>query len=276
MGETGTGKEVFAQSIHNASSRSKGPFVAINCASLPSQILESELFGYVGGAFTGANKEGKVGLFEVAHRGTLFLDEIAEMDYINQGRLLRFLQEKTIVRLGSHKVIPVDVRIIAATNKDLEMLVQENKFRDDLYFRLNVLNLQIPPLRDRRSDISLFANALLQELSAESSKKIKLDADAVRVLERYAWPGNIREFRNIMERAIATLKTDTLTNSAIVKVLGQKNKKAPTASPKEMRLTHEIKQALAANNGNYTAAAATLGISRTTLWRRMQNLKIEY
>jgi PAS domain S-box-containing protein len=275
-GETGTGKEIFAQSIHNASKRSRYPFVAINCAALPAQILESELFGYVGGAFTGANKEGKPGLFEVAHMGTIFLDEIAEMDYINQGRLLRFLQERTVVRLGSHNVIPIDVRIIAATNKDLELLVRENKFRDDLYFRLNVLNLELPPLKTRKADIRLYAQEFLKEFSAELGRSFRLTHDALQLLEESPWPGNVREFKNVMERIAATSKSDVVNRTTLLSMLKPKNVNPSSQSPKEARLIQEIIKALAASNGNYTAAAKILGISRTTLWRRMQKFQIAY
>lgn len=276
LGETGTGKEVFAQSIHNASSRSKGPFVAINCASLPAQLLESELFGYVGGAFTGANKEGKPGLFEVAHGGTIFLDELGEMDYVNQGRLLRALQEKAVVRLGSFKVVPVDVRVIAATNKDLDALVHEHKFRDDLYYRLNVLRLDLPSLKDRKTDIFLYANAFLDQFSAESGKNFKLTPDALSFLEDYPWPGNIRECRNLMERIVAIAKTDVINSAFLAKLIKHKLQQIPAHSPKEERLILEITKALHDANGNYTAAAELLGINRTTLYRRMQKLKIEY
>lgn len=275
LGETGTGKEVFAQSIHNESSRAKGPFVAINCASLPAQLLESELFGYVSGAFTGANKEGKPGLFEVAHGGTIFLDELAEMDYVNQGRLLRVLQEKNVVRLGSFKVTPVDVRIIAATNKDLEDLVKEYKFRADLYYRLNVLRLELPPLRDRKQDVHLFAKTFLDEFSVKSGKTYKLTHDALQFLEKYPWPGNIRECRNLMERIAATAKRDTINLSLLSGMLKQKQS-ISSRSPKEKRLIEEILTALNDAHGNYTVAAEILGVNRTTLYRRMQRLNIEY
>jgi len=275
LGETGTGKEVFAQSIHNSSTRVNGPFVAINCAALPAHILESELFGYVGGAFTGANKEGKPGLFEVAHGGTIFLDEIAEMDYVNQGRLLRVLQEKSVVRLGSHKVLPVDVRVIAATNKDLELLMQQNKFRDDLYYRLNVLSLELPPLRERQQDISLYAKVFLQELSADAGWNFKLTPNAVRLLESYPWPGNIRELRNVMQRIAATAKGDLVDDNWLKGIF--KQKKGCTSPPmtRDERMSREIKAALIETKGNYTAAAQQLGIHRLTLRRRMQKLGIE-
>ncbi|SDF72333.1 sigma 54-interacting transcriptional regulator [Sporomusa acidovorans] len=276
LGETGTGKEVFAQSIHNESSRAQGPFVAINCASLPAQLLESELFGYVGGAFTGANKEGKPGLFEVAHGGTIFLDELAEMDYVNQGRLLRVLQEKSVTRLGSYKVTPVDVRIIAATNKDLEVLISERKFRDDLYYRLNVLRLELPPLRMRQQDIPLFAKVFVDEFATNTGKRFSLTNDALKLLEAYSWPGNIRECRNLMERIAATAKTDTLNRSLLAPMLTPKQTTLPSRTPKEKRLIDEITKALHEAHGNYTVAADILGINRTTLYRRMQRLRIDY
>lgn len=276
LGETGTGKEIFAQSIHNDSSRAKGPFVAINCASLPAQLLESELFGYVKGAFTGASAEGKPGLFEVAHGGTIFLDELAEMDFVNQGRLLRVLQEKTVVRLGSYKVTPVDVRIIAATNKDLEELVNEHKFRADLYYRLNVLRLELPPLRERIQDICLFAETFLQEFAANTGKTFKLTTDARQSLLKYSWPGNIRECRNLMERIAATAKTDVINQALLASMIKPEQQRMPSRSPKEERLIKGLMKALKDANGNHTTAAEILGINRTTLYRRMQKFNIEY
>lgn len=276
LGESGTGKELFAQSIHNASKRAKEPFVAINCAALPAQLLESELFGYVGGAFTGAIKEGKPGLFELAHGGTIFLDEVTEMDYANQGRLLRVLQEKAVIRLGSLKVTPVDVRIIAATNKDLELLVQQNTFRIDLFYRLNVLRLDIPPLRERTVDIALYAELFLREFAANSGKTFELSGEAVQYLQKYTWPGNIRELRNLMERLSVTAKTKVITHTLLNEILNPKILPERAQSAKEQRLAQEIKKALIEAGGNYTFAAEKLGINRSTLWRRMQRLKIEY
>ena len=266
LGETGTGKEVFAQSIHNESNRANRPFVAINCASLPAQLLESELFGYIGGAFTGASKEGKPGLFEVAHE---------VLDYINQGRLLRVLQEKNVVRLGSYRVIPVDVRIIAATNKNLEDLVNEHKFRDDLYYRLNVLRLDLPSLRERKQDISLYAKAFLEEFATKAGKCFRLTQDALHFLKEYSWPGNIRECRNLMERIAATAKTQNINRAFLLKMVTPK-KSISQRSPKEERLMEEILKALQDAHGNYTIAANSLGIKRSTLYRRMQKLNIEY
>ncbi len=193
-GESGTGKELFAQAIHNGSRRYEHPFVAVNCASLPDNLLESELFGYVEGAFTGAKKGGKLGLFEVAHKGTIFLDEIGDISQLLQARLLRVLQEKQIRRIGDDRVIPVDVRVIAATNRKLSDLVANEQFRHDLYYRLNVLKLLLPPLRERLQDIPDLARYLLKNWSKdlEYCKKLELDR-AFKILQAYSWPGNIRE-----------------------------------------------------------------------------------
>ncbi|AKN32002.1 transcriptional regulator [Clostridium carboxidivorans P7] len=209
QGESGTGKELFAQSIHNASTRSNGPFVAVNCAAIPDNLLESELFGYEGGAFTGAKKEGKQGLFELAHNGTIFLDEIGEISKGLQARLLRVIQEKEIMRVGGDKVIPIDIRIVSATNQNLEKQIETGEFRQDLYYRLNVFNIILPPLRERKEDISLIANKLLKKFAEnydiDFNKVIK---EINPLLIEYDWPGNIREFNNIIERlALVAVQT---------------------------------------------------------------------
>ncbi len=190
-GESGTGKEVLAQSIHNASNRSKQPFVAINCAALPESLLESELFGYEGGSFTGALKEGKAGLFEQAHNGTIFLDEIGDMPLSLQTRMLRVIQERQVMRIGSQSVIDINVRVIAATHRNLMQMINEGKFREDLFYRLNVLPINIPPLRERKEDI-----ILILESSLNGKKNLKLSKDVVDLLLNYTWPGNIRELKN--------------------------------------------------------------------------------
>ncbi|MDR3562535.1 MAG: sigma 54-interacting transcriptional regulator [Negativicutes bacterium] len=274
LGETGTGKEVFAQSIHNYSKRANGPFVAINCAALPGQILESELFGYVGGAFTGANKEGKPGLFEVAHRGTIFLDEIAEMDYTLQGKLLRVLQEKKVVRLGSDKVIPVDVRIIAATNRHLKQLVAGSRFRADLYYRLNVLRLRIPPLRERTGDIAIYARYFLDHFASAANRRLLLTDAAIQLLCRYSWPGNVRELQNTLERAAVICPTEKVEAPVISQMLAdeQDNDLQEMIVSNE---TEEIKKALAMSRGKYSEAAKILGISRSTLWRKLRSMGLK-
>lgn len=203
FGESGTGKEIFAQSIHNASPRKRNNFVAVNCAAIPENLLESEMFGYEEGAFTGAKKEGKVGLFELAHNGTLFLDEIAEMTLLMQTKLLRVIEEMQIIKIGSNKVITVDVRIIAATNKNLRKHVDDGKFREDLYYRLNVLPITIPSLRERKEDIILLAKHFIQSLG----KNIELHPETERLMKSYNWGGNIRELRNVVEYFVSLNKT---------------------------------------------------------------------
>ncbi|MDR3592431.1 MAG: sigma 54-interacting transcriptional regulator [Negativicutes bacterium] len=272
-GETGTGKEVFSQSIHNASSRRNGPFVAINCAALPGQILESELFGYVAGAFTGATKEGKPGIFELAHGGTILLDEIAEMDYVNQSRLLRVLQERSVMRLGSDRVISIDVRVIAASNKDLKRLVKEAKFREDLFFRLNVLKLELPPLRRRKQDILPFAERFLQSYGQASGRRLTLHPAAVKALEGYEWPGNIRELQNVMERVVAYCQEQTVESRHILPVLEKWNDN-PVRILIDNQETEEIRSALLKARGVQSKAAEILGIDRSTLWRKIRRLGI--
>jgi PAS domain S-box-containing protein len=272
VGETGTGKEVFAQGIHNHSLRRSGPFVAVNCAALPAQILESELFGYVGGAFTGANKEGKPGLFELAHGGTIFLDEIAEMDYTNQSRLLRVLEERSVMRLGSDRVIAVDTRVIAATNKDLKELVRAHKFREDLFFRLNVLKLELPPLREHYQDIRTITKKFFSK-HASSGRKLSIDTPAMKALESYRWPGNVRELQNTIERLIAFCQTDTIHLPDVSEVLEKWDYRPAVASFHDEQI-REITDALSRAKGVQTAAAKLLGMDRTTLWRKMRKLGI--
>ena len=275
-GETGVGKEVFAQSIHNASPRAQKPFVAINCAALPAQILESELFGYMGGAFTGASPKGKAGLLEIAHGGTLFLDEIAEMDFGIQSKLLRVIQEKRVMRLGSDRVVPVDVRIIAATNKNLKTRIAEQQFRADLYYRLNVLRLRLPSLRERKPDIRLFAQYLLQRHEKKSPHKLHWSADALERLVQHEWPGNVRELQNIVERIVALCKQETIPAELVSRVMRDDDDLPETpietgagASANEREI---ILNALVQTRGKLSATAELLGISRSTLWRKMKNL----
>jgi PAS domain S-box-containing protein len=272
VGETGTGKEVFAQSIHNHSSRNSGPFVAVNCAALPAQILESELFGYVSGAFTGANREGKPGLFELAHGGTIFLDEIAEMDYTNQSRLLRVLEERSVMRLGSDRVIAVDTRVIAATNKDLKELVRTHKFREDLFFRLNVLKLELPPLREHYQDIRIITEKFLSKHTL-SGRKLMIDTPSMKALENYSWPGNVRELQNTIERLMAFCQTDTIHLPDVAEVL-EKWDLHPTMVSFHDEQIREITEALNKAKGVQTEAAKLLGVDRTTLWRKMRRLGI--
>lgn len=207
-GESGTGKEVMAKILHENSARREGPFVKVNCAAIPDNLLESELFGYAGGAFTGAKKEGKAGKFEMAQGGTIFLDEIGDMDVNMQVKILRVLQEREVERIGSNKVISLDVRIVAATNQNLEGLIQAGKFRQDLYYRLNVIELDILPLRERREDISLLVHFLMQKMAGED---LDVTPEAMSILYHYDWPGNVRELQNVVEHACILRSSNIIT-----------------------------------------------------------------
>ncbi len=277
LGETGTGKEVFAQSIHNQSERRSAPFVAINCAALSKSLLESELFGYVDGAFTGAAKGGKPGIFEIAHTGTIFLDEISEIPLDLQGRLLRVLQERQIMRLGDDKIIPIDVRTISATNKPLLEEVRRNAFRRDLFYRLNVLTLALPPLNRRGADCLRLASLFLDEYCVQFGKQPLLwSEEASRALVNHTWEGNIRELRNVCEYLAVISENDTITLSALEEAFG--NEPEGTQEFAESNFQQEIQniekqriaKALQQYQGDRTATAKNLGMSRTTLWRKIK------
>lgn len=271
LGQSGTGKELFAQGIHLDSSRSKGPFVAINCAALPKTLLESELFGYEEGTFTGATKGGKMGLFELAHGGTIFLDEIGEMDPQIQAMLLRILEERQVRRIGGQRVIPVDVRIIVATNCNLENMVRQGSFRKDLYYRLNVLTLELPLLRDRLSDIPKLVYSFLAELNETYPNKVNVVADEVlSLLKKYVWPGNVRELRNVIERMVLLVEGDTLTMRD-TPFLQKKVNNQDDLLPEEKIM---ILSALEDENGNRAKTAKKLGFDRSTLWRKMKKYNI--
>ncbi len=278
-GETGTGKELFAHSIHNRSSRHDKPFVAINCAALPANLLESELFGYEGGAFTGAKKSGKPGLFELAHQGTILLDEISEMPLALQTRLLRVLQEKEILRIGGERIIPVDVRTIATTNDDLAVKVGNNEFREDLYYRLNVLNLSIPPLRERLEDIPLIIEEIVKKTSpALFNYYDKICSIICNNFHDYDWPGNIRQLENTVQRIFVIFEACD-TNGAINNDLLERAidiDLTQTTAPKKimndkLRLLHALEEV----QWNRQKAADLLGISRTTLWRKIKQYDLE-
>jgi len=273
-GETGTGKEVFAQSIHNASDRGHRPFVAINCAALPAQILESELFGYVGGAFTGASQKGKPGLLEIAHGGTLFLDEISEMDYSLQSKLLRVIQERKVMRLGSDRVLPIDIRIITATNKNLKESVAGNQFRADLYYRLNVLRLHLPPLRERPGDIEPCIRLFLERHAPPLHRRLRFSRPALEVLLRYIWPGNVRELQNIIERIVAVCKEKVVREEMVLQMMQEDEPSEPLTVSHRATPEDRIRTALLDARGRQGEAAKLLGISRSTLWRRMKKLGV--
>lgn len=274
IGETGTGKELFAQSIHNNSKRAKYPFVALNCAAINDNLLESELFGYTEGAFTGAVKGGKTGLFELAHKGTLFMDEIGELPLSLQAKLLRVLQEKEIRKLGDDKIIPVDVRIVAATNVNLHKMADEGGFRQDLLYRLDILNLSIPPLRARREDIEELAKGFISQYDFNGIP-IDIDSDAVKLMMEYKWKGNIRELRNICERLCVLNTSGIITRENVDEVLSNSFYKYEynQTEGKENIINNSFDLPDTEKRITMDEMAKSMGISRTTLWRRMKQEK---
>lgn len=273
-GESGTGKELFAHAIHNLSGRSAKPFVKVNCAAMPENLLESELFGYREGAFTGAKKGGKIGKFELADGGTLFLDEIGEMPFEMQVKLLRVLQEREIERLGDSATIPVNVRIIAATNRNLMQMVERNTFRADLYYRLNVISLDVPPLRDRASDLQRLARHFLAKHSQAAGVKPKtLSPEALEILTAYRWPGNVREFENVLERAVTLCEADEIEPAHMPLYVRSPARRRAGLQPlkqvvEEVEAEH-IRQALNNAGGNAVKAAKLLGMGKTSLYEKL-------
>src|SRR5690625_3536084 len=276
IGESGTGKELLAQGIHNASERKNRPFVAINCAALPENLLESELFGYEEGAFTGASKGGKQGVFELAHGGTIFLDEIGEIPAHIQTHLLRVLQEKEVMRIGGEQVIPVDIRVVAATNRKLWHLVQEKKFRLDLYFRLSVLHLELPTLYERKEDIPIFVDYFLKRIN--SAKRYKdFSEELKQFFMSYRWPGNVRQLENIIERYHLSVHDKSMETEFYKDILRETEYEdeldllespitVESGTMKDMQI-QIIKRLLEKHDGNRSQVAEELGISRTTLWK---------
>lgn len=288
-GESGTGKELLAQSMHHASPRQQGPFVAINCAALPESLLESELFGYEDGAFTGSRKGGKPGLIELAHTGTLFLDEIGDMPVALQTRLLRVLQEREVLRLGACEPTPVDIRVIAATHCDLPARIADQRFRQDLYYRLNILRLAVPPLRERIADIVPLFNALLARHCRANGLPSSSDEHVQQLMPlmlRHPWPGNIRELENIAERATFCLSTQGHDDEVDLATLfpeffeagAAAAAKRPLAATDNLRSlgkaaeTAHARQVLDGCDGDMDEAARRLGVSRSTVWRRVRSL----
>jgi two-component system, NtrC family, response regulator len=274
LGESGTGKEMTARSIHRRSARRDGPFVAINCSAIPESLMESELFGHEKGAFTGAHVQRK-GRIESAHGGTLFLDEIGEIPLPIQVKLLRFLQERCIERVGGRQEIQVDTRVLAATHVDLKKGMANGTFREDLFYRLAVVQIVLPPLRDRENDIALLANAFLQQSSRESSKNgVAFAPEAIRAIQRHGWPGNVRELQNRVRRAVIMGGTKRLT----AQDLELESTVANSTTLKEAREALEremLQQALRKHAGKITAAATDLGISRPTFYELMDKLGIQ-
>jgi transcriptional regulator with PAS, ATPase and Fis domain len=295
MGETGTGKEIFAQGIHDLSRRSRFPFVSINCAALPEQLLESELFGHEEGAFTGSKRGGKPGRFELAHQGTIFLDEIDSTPEAMQIRLLRVLQEREVMRIGGDRIIPVDVRVIAAASRDLNAALREGQFRPDLFFRLNVLRIQIPPLRQRQEDIPVLLDFFIRSFSdRQQIEPVRLPAGYVNRLQQYDWPGNVRQLKNFAERLVLNCSLRCSPDMLeilfreLIQFSGVPGGTAPAAAPhaptafkshvREKVLQNEraiIQEALRNTRYRLSRTAEQLGISRTTLWRKMKALGLD-
>jgi PAS domain S-box-containing protein len=276
-GESGTGKEMVAQAIHYLGERKDSPFIAVRCAAIAESVLESELFGHVKGAFTGAISDRK-GRFEEAHGGTIFLDEIGDLPLSIQAKLLRFLQEKEITRVGDNKHIKVDARIISATHKNLNELIADGQFREDLFYRLNVIPIMVPSLRVRKNDIPLLVDHFLKKFSQEAGNAIlKCDPKAMDILSSYAWPGNVRELENTIHYAMVTCKGDTIEPDnlpeQIVKYVLFDEKKAYTVD--DIREKEQIKSALEMAGGKMIKAAKILGYSRVTLWKKVKQFNID-
>jgi DNA-binding NtrC family response regulator len=279
QGESGTGKELIAQAVHHASPRAPRPFVAVNCGAVPEALLESELFGHVRGAFTGA-VAAKLGLFEEAHGGTLFLDEVGEMPAALQVKLLRVLQSGEFRRLGATQALTTDVRVLAATNRDLVEMVRQGMFRDDLFYRLNVIRVVLPPLRERREDIPALAEHFLARSAGKLNRELRLSAEAVEHLLRYPWPGNVRELEHAIERAAILARGATVSPDDLPPHVAAGLELGPSpALPRQITLAEaeriHILQTLERFGGNHSSAAEALGIGRTTLWRKLKEYGFE-
>lgn len=279
-GENGTGKELVARALHEASSRAMAPFVEVNCAAIPSELIESELFGHMKGSFTGSDMDRK-GRFEEAHGGTLFLDEIGDMSLETQAKVLRCLQENKIQRVGSSRSIDVDVRVIAATNQDLEAKMDSGEFREDLFYRLNVIPITVPPLRDRRSDIPRLAEHFLRRFCEENGRKVKtFDSNAVERLRRYDWPGNVRELKNICERLVIMFPGEIISDVDVERTIGisLKDDLSPMESEGDLKTAVAqferayIEKVLRRTDGNVTEAAKSLGIERSLVYKKLKRL----
>ncbi|WP_010649809.1 sigma-54 interaction domain-containing protein [Oceanobacillus massiliensis] len=286
LGESGTGKEICARAIHEASNRNNGPFIPVNCGAIPSALFESELFGYEGGSFTGAEKKGKAGKIEMADGGTLFLDEVGELPLEMQVKLLRVLQENTLYRIGDSQGRQVDVRFIAATNQNLEQLMEEKRFRSDLFYRLNVIQLTMPPLRYRVDDIPELADMFLRHFSSHYQVPVPvIEKDAFQLLLQYNWPGNIRELRNLMERIVILTEKSKITKQDLINYLPNTSPirtqtiiDANNSLPQEKEIIEKqlIEKILNQTNGNKSETAKRLGISRVTLYNKMKKYGIDH
>ena len=272
-GETGTGKELVARMIHRNSPRAPQQFAPVDCASVSPTLLESELFGALKGAYTGADRD-RIGVFEAAHRGTVFLDEIGDIDPAFQLKLLRFLQEREVRPLGASRSKPVDVRVIAATNRTLQKMVEEGKFREDLWFRINVVRITIPPLRDRRGDIPLLARFFVNKYNQRYNRDAKLMESGVKAMGEYAWPGNVRQLQHLIERLVILVPNGRIDGEVVqdsLEAMGSRDHTVETLADAE---TEQIRRVLAATGGNKSRAAQILGIERKTLYRKMERMKL--
>jgi PAS domain S-box-containing protein len=276
-GESGTGKELLAQAIHHASSRRTFPFVRVNCAAIPKDLFESELFGYEKGAFTGARQKGKPGKFELAHRGSMFLDEIGDLPLEMQPKLLRVLEEKEFERIGGNIIIKADFRLLAATNHDLEQMLEDKVFREDLFYRLNVVALPIPPLRERKEDILPIARHLLERITQDAGMPMaELNPDAERVFLDYEWPGNVREMSNALERAVFFAESETIRAADLPPFLYHRGNPMVPSGKKPLKFVQDeaeidaIRNALKATGYNKARAADRLGIHRSLLYKKMK------
>lgn len=280
-GETGTGKEVVSKEIHDKSNRKDLPYIKVNCAAIPDTLIESELFGYEKGAFTGAQNKEKLGMFEIANGGTILLDEIGEMPLNLQSKLLRVLQEKEIMRLGATKSIKIDVRVIAATNQKLKEMIEAGKFREDLFYRLNVVPIKIPPLRERLDDISILAHMFLEKLNTKYGKDKSFDTMAVQALENYDWPGNVRELQNVIERLLVIDDESYITYYSVSNIIG-KNKNEIKIGNENLTLREAvdllekemIEKALKEHGSTYKAAKV-LGVTQPTVFRKAKALGVK-
>lgn len=280
-GETGSGKEVISLEIHEKSNRSKSPYIKVNCAAIPDSLIESELFGYEKGAFTGAQNKDKLGMFELANGGTILLDEIGEMPLNLQSKLLRVLQEKEIMRVGGTKSIKLDVRVIAATNQDLKELTKKGKFREDLYYRLNVVPIKVPPLRERVEDIAILSHIFLEKFSSKYSKDKTFDLMAIKALENYDWPGNVRELQNVIERLVVIDDNDNITQNDIINIIGKDKITVPiedsrlTLKEAVDQLEKEMIENALKKYGSTYKAAKVLGVTQPTVFRKAKALGIK-
>ena len=272
-GETGTGKELIARMVHRFSNRASQPFVPVDCSAIPAALLESELFGSMKGAFTGAERD-RIGVLEAANRGTVFLDEIGDIDPAFQVKLLRFLQEREIRPVGSSREKKVDVRVVAATNRDLQKMVEEGKFREDLWFRLNVIRVTLPPLRERRVDVPLLTQYFLAKYNGRYDRDVKLTESGLKALKDFTWPGNVRQLQHLIERLTILAPNDRIDAEAVhdaISVMEPGGAASETLAETE---ADQVRRVLAATGGNKSRAAAILGIERKTLYRKLERMKL--